>query len=127
MSDGSSLTEFEGAYRRVTRALYRAQEDALDFLAENIIEALEREQTIIDAAFFILIFGQIEFRINELAATQLARPDQQAAVRGARFQHRLAIALPGVQFELIRDEIAVWYRQRNRVAHGEIVRASIWG
>lgn len=93
MSSAVSLDELESAYRRVSRALYRAQEDALDFVAEEIIAALEREQTIIDAAFFILIFGQIERRINELAATRLKRADQRAAIRERRFEQRLGIAL----------------------------------
>ena len=119
--EGASFDELEGAYRRVSRALYRAQEDALDFLAETIIEALEREQTIIEAAFFILIFGQIEFRINELAAIRLTRSDQQAAIRERPFRRRLAIALPGARFNSTRNEMGGWYDRWNRVAHGETV------
>jgi|SRR5579884_824555 len=69
-----SLDELEAAYRRVSRSLYRAQEDALDFAAEEIVATLERQQTIIDAAFFILIFGQVEARINGLAAARLPGP-----------------------------------------------------
>jgi hypothetical protein len=74
-----SLSDIEAAYRGVSRALYRAQEDALDFIADEIIRVLERDQMIVDAAFFILIFGQIESRINALASSRLSRPAERTA------------------------------------------------
>jgi hypothetical protein len=118
-----SLDELEITYRRVSRALYRAQEDALDFMAEDIFAALEREQTVVDAAFFILIFGQIEARINELATSRLSRPAQRATIRDVGFQRRLDMALPGAEHDLVRREIEAWYGRRNRVAHGETAAA----
>jgi hypothetical protein len=92
--DAVPLDELEIAYRRVSRALYRAQEDALDFSAEEIIAALERDQTIVDAAFFVLIFGQVESRINGLASSRLTRPEQRSAIREAKFEQRLARLCP---------------------------------
>jgi|SRR5271163_4426642 len=117
--DAISLEELENAYRRVSRALYRAQEDALDFAAEEIITALERDQTIVDAAFFVLIFGQVESRINGLASSQLTRPEQRAALREAKFGQRLGKALPGAGWRRVREELEGWYQTRNRAAHGE--------
>jgi hypothetical protein len=115
------LAELEAAYKRVSRSLYRAQEDALDFDAEAIILALEREQTIIDAAFFLLAFGQIEKRINLLAASRLEREAERASLRQLPFERRLAIALPSAAQDRLRREIAGWYELRSRAAHGEFV------
>ncbi|MGC2524149.1 MAG: hypothetical protein WA417_16170 [Stellaceae bacterium] len=121
--DAVPLDELEIAYRRVSRALYRAQEDALDFSAEEIIAALDRDQTIVDAAFFVLIFGQVESRINGLAASRLTRPEQRSAIREAKFERRLAKALPGAGWRRVREELEDWYKTRNRAAHGEEVVA----
>jgi hypothetical protein len=115
------LAELETAYKRVSRSLYRAQEDALDFDAEAIILALEGEQTIIDAAFFLLAFGQIERRINLLAASRLERETERAGLRQLPFERRLSIALPSDAQKRLRGEIASWYELRNRAAHGEFI------
>ena len=120
MSDGLiSLNEIEAAYRRVSRALYRAQEDALDFIADEIIKVLERDQMIVDAAFFILIFGQIENRINTLASGRLSRSEERTAIRGEGFLQRLRTALPGQERVSLREELEGWYGMLNRAAHGD--------
>lgn len=115
------LDELEATYKRVSRSLYRAQEDALDFEAEAIIAALEREQTIIDAAFFLLAFGQIEKRINLLAASRLEREAERAGLRRLPFERRLTMALPSDAQKRLREEIANWYELRSRAAHGAFI------
>ena len=71
MTDEISLDEFGASYGRLSKTIVRALEDAYDFLAETVIAALERDQRILNAAFFILIFGQLERRINLLAERQM--------------------------------------------------------
>lgn len=98
-----------------------ARKRMLSIDTEEIITALERNQIILDAAFFVLIFGQVESRINELASSRLGRSDQRAAMREARFERRLLTALPGPVWAGVREELGSWYKTRNRVAHGEAV------
>jgi hypothetical protein len=73
MSASVSLEELRAAYRRTSSRIYRIPEDGYDFGAEDAL--------IIDAAFFVLIFGQIENRINELAARKVAA-EQRRTLRG---------------------------------------------
>ena len=69
MSGSVSLEDLRGAYRRTSSRIYRILEDGYDFSTEAyLIETLDRDARIIDAAFFVLIFGQIENRLNGLAA-----------------------------------------------------------
>jgi hypothetical protein len=121
MTGNISLTELEAAYKRISRALYRAQEDALDFDAEVIFTALERDQQIADAAFFLVAFGQLERHINALAAARLRRPTQQAALREQPFERRLLVALPDDRQRPLRTEMARWYGIRNQAAHGDAI------
>ena len=91
-----------------------------DFSAEDaIIVALDRDALIIDAAFFVLIFGQIENRINELAAIKMETETRRRALREQKFEKRMELALPGVGNKSVRGEIAGWYSLRNDAAHGE--------
>jgi hypothetical protein len=118
------LDEIAVAYRRIGRSLYRALEDAYDFVgedivAEEIIRALERDQTVLDAAFFILIFGQLEQRVASLATAGEGRGSGR---RG--FTSLLAAALPRRDERDRRREIERWYALRNRAAHGEEIAAS---
>jgi hypothetical protein len=119
MSASVSLGELRAAYKRASNRIYRILEDGYDFSAENaLIEALDRDALIIDAAFFVLVFGQIENRINELAARRVAT-EQRRALRGQRFEQRMSLALPGRDHRAVRDDIARWYNLRNDAAHGE--------
>ena len=113
------LDELEAAYRRVSRARDRALEDAYEFAIEAMVTALERDEVIVDAAFFLLIFGQIEARINALAKRRQRRADGRAAVREIPFERRLDMALPGHQQTAARQEIKHWYILRNAPAHGD--------
>jgi hypothetical protein len=95
MSASVSLGELRAAYKRTSIRIYRILEDGYDFSAENaLIEALDRDALIIDAAFFVLVFGQIENRINELAARRVAI-ERRRALRGQKFEQRMSLALHG--------------------------------
>jgi hypothetical protein len=120
MSASISLEELRAAYRRTSSRIYRILEDGYDFaVEEHIIEALNRDALIVDAAFFVLIFGQIENRINELAARKQETEQRRLALRELKFEKRMSLALHGSHNKIIRDEITGWYNLRNDAAHGE--------
>jgi hypothetical protein len=112
-----SLDDIGGTYARVSRSIERAMEDAADFNDGARYAALKRDQIIVDAAFFALIFGQIERRISELAARKVNRAKEKSALREAKFERRLEIALRDDR--VLRNEIAHWYSIRNAPAHGQ--------
>jgi hypothetical protein len=114
---GLTLDDLEGAYRRISRAVHRAQEDAYEFTAADAWDALERDELILDAAFFGLLFGQLEKRINRLAERSLTKESEKQALRSQPFERRLQMALPHQVTS--RDEIWGWYRLRRGVAHGD--------
>ncbi|MBV9757558.1 MAG: hypothetical protein JO047_10925 [Alphaproteobacteria bacterium] len=117
------LDELAAAHRRVSRARDRALEDAYEFAVEDMVTALERDEVIVEAAFFLLIFGQIESRINELAKRRQRRAEAREAVRELPFERRLHMALPGRHRDTARQEIKRWYVLRNASAHGERLAA----
>jgi hypothetical protein len=121
MSAPVTLFDLSGTYRRVSNRIYRILEDGYDFAVdEQIIETLDRDALIVDAAFFVLIFGQIENRLNELAIRRLGKDKKrQAAIRDAKFEKRLALASPAPEDEPIRQEIEGWHKLRSDAAHGE--------
>jgi hypothetical protein len=120
MSDSVTLPHLQSTYRRVSTRIYRLLEDGYDFdVAERIIETLNLDARIVDAAFFVLIFGQIENRLNELAVRRVKDKKGQAALRETKFGRRLKLALPGPENAAIRSEIAGWYGLRSDAAHGE--------
>jgi hypothetical protein len=69
--------------------------------------------------FFVLVFGQIENRINELAARRVTTEQRRRALREQKFEKRMTLALPGRDHKPVRDDIAGWYNLRNDAAHGE--------
>lgn len=121
MSASISLAELRAAYRRTSSRIYRILEDGYDFSSEGaIIAALDRDALIIDAAFFVLIFGQIENRLNELAGRRVGTDaKRRRALRGRKFEQRLDLALQAPANQELRKEIASWYELRNDAAHGE--------
>jgi hypothetical protein len=119
MSQPVSLNELDGAYRRTSSRIYRILEDGYDFAVDSlIIDTLDRDALVIDAAFFLLIFGQIESRMNAIAATHLTSDAEREALRQRRFEQRLTLALPGPANSGLRQDIADWSRLRNDAAHG---------
>jgi len=120
MTDSAiGLGDIEAAYRRLSLATYRALEDAYDFEAEAIVAALERDQRITNAAFFVLIFGQLEQHIIRLAAAHGGFGPGRSS-----FRRMLAVALPDARDRRLRREIEQWYKLRNNAAHGEAIGAS---
>jgi hypothetical protein len=121
VTDPVTLLDLSGTYRRVSSRIYRILEDGYDFAVdERIIETLDRDARIVDVAFFVLIFGQVESRLNELAARRVGKDKRtQTAIREAKFEKRLKLALPDSEHQPIRGEIAAWYELRSDAAHGE--------
>ena len=119
MNPSVSLGELHAAYKRTSSRIYRILEDGYDFAVdEAIIEALDRDALIIDAAFFVLIFGQIENRISEMAAGKMTTERQRRALREQKFEKRMGLASPGTAYVAIREEIAGWYDLRSDAALG---------
>ena len=90
-------------------------------MAEPTLNALESDQLILDAAFFVLIFGQLENRINRLAEARLPTKRQREQLRQLGFERRLSLALKGTGNDVLGGEIAGWYDLRNRAAHGDAI------
>ena len=40
-------------------------------------------------------------------------------MRGAKFEKRLEVALPGLRYKVLRKEVSQWYDIRSDAAHGE--------
>ncbi len=119
MSGAVPLNDLAGAYRRTSSRIYRILEDGYDFAVANlIIGTLNRDALVVDAAFFVLVFGQIELRLNAIAATHLKSDAEREALRQRRFERRLALALPGAANAELRHDIADWSKIRNDAAHG---------
>jgi hypothetical protein len=110
------LEQVVDSYRRTYRLVTRGIEDAADWEDQNKFDALARDRAIIDAAFFILVFAQIERRINDLAVRRLVRESEKKAIRDQKFDKRLNLALP--QNKDLRDELSAWYNLRSDPAHG---------
>jgi hypothetical protein len=111
-----SLDDLDNAYRRVRRSIARSMEDAADFNDNAVFDALARDQNIVDAAFFVLIFGQLENRITILAVQKVQQVAKKNALRDAKFEKRLEIALR--EHADLKSEIEDWYVVRSDVAHG---------
>ncbi len=92
--------------------------DALAFDNEEKFELLDRDRNIVEAAFFVLIFGQLERRVTELAVRKVSGQSvrHKAAMRDAKFERRLEVALG--DDPALRTEIEAWYSVRNIPAHG---------
>jgi len=118
---GLHLDEVEAAYLRTRRYIERGQEDALEFLSDATWEGLERDRIVVDAAFFLLIFGQIEDRINTLARGRLTAR-QQPTLRSLKFDKRLGLALPNNT--TLKSVIEGWYEDRSDAAHGRSVASA---
>jgi hypothetical protein len=89
------LDDIANAYKRAQRAITRTLEDLNELDALNAIAALEHDRNIIDVAFFVLIFGQIERRITDLAVQRVQREAEKDYLRGrnASFERRIEMAL----------------------------------
>jgi hypothetical protein len=119
MSGPVTLDDLRGAYRRTSSRIYRILEDGYDFAVENlIIETLTRDALIVDAAFLVLVFGQIEMRLNALAGARMKSEPECRALRERSFERRLMFALPGTGNADLRQDIVIWSRIRNDAAHG---------
>jgi|ERR1700733_5026084 hypothetical protein len=97
MSRPVSLDDLGGAYKRTSTRIYRILEDGYDFAVANlIIDTLDRDALVVDAAFFVLAFGQIESRLNAIAATHLKSDAERAALRqtGIREANGAGVAGP---------------------------------
>jgi hypothetical protein len=120
MSRQITLDDLRAAYKRTTTRIYRILEDGYDFGVDHlIVEALDRDALIIDAAFLVLVFGQIEARVNRLATAPSVTAQRRQAVRDQSFARRLDLALQGDDMAELRRRIAIWYTWRNEAAHGE--------
>ena len=120
-----SLDDPDGAYRRTSSRIYRILEDGYDLaVANQIIDMLDRDALVIDAAFFLLVFGQIESRLNAIAAARLDSERKREALRQQRFERRLALALPEAANAGLRQEITDWYSVRNDAAHRQDLTGS---
>jgi hypothetical protein len=120
MSRQITLDDLRAAYKRTTSRIYRILEDGYDFGVDQlIVEALDRDALIIDAAFLLLVFGQTEARVNRFAVSRSATDQRRHAVRDQPFRQRLALALQGDDITEIRRRIGIWYNWRNDAAHGE--------
>ena len=111
-----TLDQLANAYGRAQRAIARSMEDTLDFINEQIFSALELDQNIVDAGFFVLIFGLLESRINLLAARTQGTQASKNAIREAKFEKRVEVALR--EHPNLRTELDDWYSIRSDPAHG---------
>ena len=119
MSGAVSLDELYGAYRRTSSRIYRILEDGYNFAVENlIVDTLARDALIVDAAFLVLVFGQIEARLNAIVEARMTSGQERRTPRELSFDRRLMLALPGVANAELRWDIANWSRIRNDAAHG---------
>jgi hypothetical protein len=119
VSGAVSLDELHGAYRRISGRIYRILEDGYYFAVENlIVDTLARDALIVDAAFLVLVFGQIEARLNAIVEAQMTSGRERRTPRELSFDRRLMMALPGVANAELRRDIANWSRIRNDAAHG---------
>lgn len=107
------------AYEHVRRSITRDMEDAADIDNEAIFDLLHKHQDIVDAGFFVLIFGQLENRVNTLAREKTNESKHKEALRDLPFERRLGIALGNLS--TLRAKIKGWYKVRNDVAHGESI------
>jgi hypothetical protein len=111
------LDDLADTYQRAQQAITRAIENAT---------ALEQDQDIVDDGFFLLIFGQIERRITDLAVEMVNRAEEKEYLRGrnAPFDRKIGIALRDHADEL-KGDISTWYGVRNDIAHGKSLASGI--
>ncbi len=119
MSGAVSLDDLYGAYRRTSSRIYRILEDGYDFAVDSlIVDTLARDALIVDAAFLVPVFGQIEVRLNAIVEARMTSERDRSRLRELSFDRRLMLALPRVDDAELRRDIANWSRIRNDAAHG---------
>jgi hypothetical protein len=111
------LDELAEAYQRVQKAIARP-------LTDGII--LESDPDVVDNGFFLLIFGQIERRITDLAVSKAQRQEEKTywGGRSAPFDRKLEFALRD-HGTALKDEIGNWYDDRSDIAHGRSLASGI--
>jgi hypothetical protein len=70
------------------------------------------------AAFLVLVFGQIEARLNAIVEARMTSGQERRTPRELGFDRRLNLALPSVANGELRRDIANRSRIRNEAAHG---------
>lgn len=133
------LPAIEATYTEIANRFDKQLDDARERNDQQAIDWISRQQQINDSAYFILVWGQLEAKINEACETAIRNRlagDQWEKRRAwdlhnpddlrARFEDRAALVLDR------RNERGNGYRttmryygQRNMVAHGNSLATGI--
>ena len=133
------LPEIEAAYTRVADQFDSWIDEAQRDGNSSAVEGLERKQRINDAAYLLLVWGQLEIRVNELCTSAIGRrlSDAKWETRRAwdaynpdnlrfKFEDRLALVLDRSNSvnDSYRSAIRL-YQQRNLIAHGKSLASGV--
>ena len=133
------LPAIEATYTAIASKLDDRLDEARQRGDQQAVEWIGKQQQINDSAYFILVWGQLEFRINEACAEAIRKRvhDNDWAVRRAwdlfnpddlrvKFEDRAALVLDraGPSKTGYRRTMH-YYGQRNRIAHGTSLATGI--
>lgn len=133
------LPAIEATYTELATRLDRKLDAAREQGDGAAVAWAEKQQLINDSAYFILVWGQLEVRIDEVceAAVRQRRDSDDWSLRRAwdafdpdnlrvRFEDRSGPRARPIQQESDAYERTLrYYRERNRVAHGRSLATAI--
>lgn len=123
------LDNIAQSYARLSRDVGARISSAIDQIesAPAVLEGAEYEHSLLEKAFFVLIFAALERRITLLASVKLKEALRRDAMRDAKFRTRLETAIKVAREVLGADppwmssasELESWNEIRNEIAHGD--------
>ncbi|HMK89386.1 MAG TPA: hypothetical protein VK446_07115 [Methylocystis sp.] len=135
----NELQAIESTYTQLATDLDRKLDDARQRGSQSAIDWAEKQQLINDSAYFILVWGQLEAKINGVCEKAIRKHRKSVSWRArrawdahdpdnirAKFEDRAALVLDrfNTQSDAYRKTIR-YYNQRNQVAHGKSLATGI--
>jgi hypothetical protein len=119
------LEHIAASYARLSYDIGSRINFACDVGSEEAFAAAEREQALLDQAFFVLCFAALERQVVLLASAR--RPDRRQRMRDVNFNQKLKVALKVARevldatpsWSTAESIIGTWYQIRNDIAHGD--------
>jgi hypothetical protein len=133
------LQAIESVYTKLASELDRELDEARRNSDQSAVDRIQRQHLINDSAYFILVWGQLEAKINELCEKAIRKRLQSSDWHTrrawdahdpdnlrAKFEDRAALVLDrnNSKSDAYRKTIR-YYGERNRIAHGKSLATGV--
>ncbi len=134
------LPAIEAVYMELATYLARKRDDARQQANQAAVDQIENQRLINDSAYFILVWGQLEAKINDVCEKAIRKrrssvdwPSRRAwdihdpdNLRATKFEDRVALVLDRSNAKSDAYKLTMrYYGERNRVAHGKTLATGI--